>query len=1743
MKHLFKLLLIGLLPIVAFSQTIEEKQIITKDYNTNKLKELSISFKLDAELEKAKAIKLARQNNWPIRYEEDGKLMELMNISEEGKPIYFTTYNVDAAESTRANTMHNGGLLGLNVLGQNMEAHVWDGGLARSSHQEYDGAGGNNRFSIGDGTSTLHYHSAHVTGTIIASGYQANAKGMAPHANAIGYDWNSDLSEATSAANSGMLLSNHSYGWIANSIPDWYFGAYHSVSRSWDILLYNAPYYLMVVAAGNDGNDNSSNGNPLDGNSAYDKLSGMSTAKNNLVVANGQDANIDANGNLISVYINSSSSEGPTDDYRIKPDITGNGTSLYSTFEGYNSEYGNLTGTSMAAPNITGTLVLLQQHYNNINGNFMKAATLKGLALHTADDAGPSGPDAKYGWGLLNAKDAANAITNDGVESSISELALSSLNSSYTINVNSDGINDLVASISWTDPAGSANYGTPNDPDPVLVNDLDIRVTKSSNTYYPYRLTSITTNGTGDNVVDPFEKIIVSGATGNYTITVTHKGSLSGGSQNFSLIVTGISNSTLPPIANFNADDTSPVIGQTVSFTDLSTNSPTAWQWSFSGPGNAVFVNGTNANSTNPEIQFDALGFYTAVLYVSNDFGNDTETKTNYIEVVEPGALENPTDLTAQIVNENDVLLNWSAPSGGGSGEEFFEGFESGTLPTSWLAIDNDGDGHNWENTIENGFGFDAFEGNGAMTSASYVNDVGALTPDNYLITPVIEIGPASTLSYWHDAQDADWPDDFYYVKLSTTGTNLSDFTETLWSGTTPTDWAEVTIDLSAYAGNNCHIAFQHTNCTDWFYMKIDNFSISNTKTQSLFTPSAIAGTNEGMPFRTSGMSQNEITKAYENYMSQIVSTKALIGYNVYRDGLMIDYTTVTTYTDTDLENGTYDYCVTAVYDEGESPCSNSVSVTINVVVILDPPTNLTAQVVNENDVLLNWNAPSGGGGEGEWIQWDSGENEGNGIGLTSGGTFYVASHWTASDLTGYIGKSVSQLSFFPYGDPNATFTLKIWTGPNANTVIMSQTVGSFTVDEFNIIDLNNPVTINSSTEYWFGYTVTHAEGTNPAGIDPGPAIQGKGDMISFDGNSWVSMSAEYNLDYNWNIAVYVDDSKNAVQPQPLSKSTFPVSDGNFTDSGSTGIIKYFNPIQTKELTGYNLYRDDVFVDYTTETTYTDTDLENGTYDYCVTAVYDEGESPCSNTVSVTIFVCIPDPPTNLTASIIDFDNVQMNWDAPSCEDIQGYNIYRNNVNIDFVTTTSYYDSNLEDGSYDYCVTAVYDEGETNCSNTATILIESCIPDPPTNLTASIIDYVNVQLNWDAPDCEDLSGYNIYRNSINIDFVTTTSYYDSNLEDGPYEYCVTAVYDEGETDCSNTASVTIVGCFPDPPSNLNATIVDDINVQLDWDAPECEDIQGYNVYRNDENLDFVTTASYLDGNLENGTYDYCITAVYDEGETDCSNTASATILVLDPPNNLTGTLDYNDLTLCWDAPAEKNILGLENEGNTKSLLGYNIYRDGNLLGYTTEDCLTEECLPPGSSYTYCVTAVYDEGESDCSNEFTVDITLEAPQNLAYTLNENNVVLEWDAVKGFEGYNVYHSFNSGNFELLNDEPLSGNTYEYSDAAIGYHEFYVKALYCEWESDPSNTVQFTIVGIEENLSDNIRVYPNPVSDFVNINSETVISNIKVFSNLGQLVLDVDVLENDYKVNMSGFENGVYLIKIETKKGITIKRIIKR
>ncbi len=202
-------------------------------------------------------------------------------------------------------------------------------------------------------------------------------------------------------------------------------------------------------------------------------------------------------------------------------------------------------------------------------------------------------------------------------------------------------------------------------------------------------------------------------------------------------------------------------------------------------------------------------------------------------------------------------------------------------------------------------------------------------------------------------------------------------------------------------------------------------------------------------------------------------------------------------------------------------------------------------------------------GGAGEWIQWDAGVNNGNGIGLTAGGSFNVASRWTPADLAAYNGLTLSQVSFFPNGDPAATYVIKVWIGAAGTTLVSTQNVTSYIVDEWNEIYLTTPVMINAASDLWFGYSLTHAAGTYPAGCDDGPAIQGKGDMITLSG-TWESMSVTYGLDYNWNLAGYVEftkDKNTIVIPmikKDVTKKSLKSDKLNFDKRNDTNVKNIF---------------------------------------------------------------------------------------------------------------------------------------------------------------------------------------------------------------------------------------------------------------------------------------------------------------------------------------------------------------------------------------------------------------------------------------------------------------------------------------------------------------------------------------------------------------------------------------------------------
>jgi hypothetical protein len=532
-----------------------------------------------------KALAQAKAHGWLVnRRTRNGGIISLQGLNNLGFPTYLITHNnTTAAATTGTNQVQPGGTLGLNLSGSstflNNKLAIWDGGWVYGAHQEFAGKS----ISLKD-TSTVLDHSTLVAGTLMAKGVYAPAKGMAFNANTLlSYDFNNDVAEMSRAA-PGLLLSNHSYGdvggWNYNDISarwEWYglpgdtvdynFGFYDSRTQSWDNIAYNAPYYLIVESAGNSRgypgpavgatyygyasrtNQTIINKGPrpanISSNTGYDVITTTGTAKNILTVGAVNPLPFGP-ANSQSITTADFSSWGPTDDGRVKPDIVADGVNILSSSANSTTAYETESGTSFSAPNVTGSLYLLQEYYAEKNsGNFMRAATLKGLACHTAYDAGNPGPDYIYGWGLLNMPQAAQAITDNGTKSLIKENTLTQ-GQQQTVTVVASGNGPLMATIAWTDPQGVITApGVINNRTPKLVNDLDVRVTDGTTTFMPWVLDPVNPSGTattGDNIRDNIEQVYIANATPghSYTITVSHKAVLQSGSQAYSLIVTGI---------------------------------------------------------------------------------------------------------------------------------------------------------------------------------------------------------------------------------------------------------------------------------------------------------------------------------------------------------------------------------------------------------------------------------------------------------------------------------------------------------------------------------------------------------------------------------------------------------------------------------------------------------------------------------------------------------------------------------------------------------------------------------------------------------------------------------------------------------------------------------------------------------------------------------------------------------------------------------------------------------------------------------------------------------------------------------------------------------------------------------------------------------------------------------------------------------------------------------------------------
>lgn len=509
---------------------------------------------------------------------KNGVVNRIIRIGQDGQPVFqvvregsmgpadVVAKNVASAQLIKADSLHPGGSLGVNIIGSGMTVGVWEPQLPRATHELLQG-----KVTIEpDQTASLNAnHATHVTGTIVGkfltSGEGTSARGVAYGANARNWDAANDQSEMATAAASGLLVSNHSYGLANdNTTPVWQFGAYDDEAAAWDRITKLAPYYLPFVAGGNE-QTNSGNMSK----SGYDLMTGASAAKNIMTVGavNGSKGMTDF------------SNWGPTDDGRIKPEIVAKGAAINSAYgtsdTAYSGAVESASGTSYATPAAAGAALLLQQYFKSVNNKFMLASTLKTLMMGTAEDLGQPGPDNKFGYGLLNVEAAgrtiqkSSAVSRSTAGSSIQVMRTDSRGSlvhEWTDNPASDGISEqtldvfanggssLVINIGWSDDEGPvqtiSNGIDPTDTRTVYNFDVLVTDVAVGTAYRPWVTPSLA-NRTNEatRATDwfqanggPIRQVIVPTPTagGQYKVTVRKSASSPVSARTLSIVATGL---------------------------------------------------------------------------------------------------------------------------------------------------------------------------------------------------------------------------------------------------------------------------------------------------------------------------------------------------------------------------------------------------------------------------------------------------------------------------------------------------------------------------------------------------------------------------------------------------------------------------------------------------------------------------------------------------------------------------------------------------------------------------------------------------------------------------------------------------------------------------------------------------------------------------------------------------------------------------------------------------------------------------------------------------------------------------------------------------------------------------------------------------------------------------------------------------------------------------------------------------
>jgi PKD repeat protein len=349
----------------------------------------------------------------------------------------------------RSNYINNPEGVGKGYIGTGVTVMMQDDGVI-GPHIDYQG-----RLTtevVGNGGD----HGDHVAGIIMGAGnLDPDVVGNAPGAHLMVYSpQNSNYNFVPDLyLNDDLVITAKSYGDGNNA-------GYTILARQLDQQCNDFDALVHVFSAGNSGTSNF----------GY----GAGAGWGNITGGHKQGKNVLAVGNLTDTdQLNFSSSRGPADDGRIKPNICAVGTSVNSTIDP--NTYDVKTGTSMSCPGVAGSIAILYEAYRDLNdGQNPSAALVNAAIMNTAEDLGNPGPDFEFGWGRINVRRAYQILEDRSYQ--FSNIAESETNS-HLIEV-PEGTKQVRVMVYWTDYPASPAVST------ALVNDLNMTMTSPSSTVY-----------------------------------------------------------------------------------------------------------------------------------------------------------------------------------------------------------------------------------------------------------------------------------------------------------------------------------------------------------------------------------------------------------------------------------------------------------------------------------------------------------------------------------------------------------------------------------------------------------------------------------------------------------------------------------------------------------------------------------------------------------------------------------------------------------------------------------------------------------------------------------------------------------------------------------------------------------------------------------------------------------------------------------------------------------------------------------------------------------------------------------------------------------------------------------------------------------------------------------------------------------------------------------------------------------